>query len=112
MKLKIKPFIRRFSLPIALVSLASIVVIAYFGILIFDRLKPKVAPAQDSKKDIVKTVPKVDKKLTTNELIKKIGKYIVFVYCGAKDGDVFASGVVIGRDKNENLIVLTNYHVI
>ncbi len=101
-----------FSPLIALISLACIVVVIYFGILIFDRLKPKITPEQVNKENIVKTIQKVDKKLTTNELIEKNGKYIVFVYCGAKDGDVFASGVVIGRDKNENLIVLTNYHVI
>lgn len=101
-----------FSPLIVLISLACIVVAVYFGILIFDRLRPKIAPIQVNKGDIIKTVPKVDKKFTINELIEKNSRYIVFVYCGAKDGDVFASGVVIGRDKNENLIVLTNYHVI
>lgn len=88
---------------------------AYFGILIFDRLSSKAPPVQVDKKNIIKTLPTVDKvdmKLTTNELIGKNSKYIVFVYCGAEDGDVFASGVVIGRDKNGNLIVLTNYHVV
>lgn len=102
----------RFSLPIVLISLASVVVIVYFGILIFDRLKLKSPAVQVGKKDIIKTLPKTEKKLTTNELIERNSKYIVFVYCGTKDGDVFASGVVIGRDKNENLIILTNYHVI
>jgi len=107
-----KSIFKSFSFPIALISLASIVVVVYFGILIFDRLNPKISPVQVDKKDIVKTFPKVDKKLTTNELIGKNSKYVVFVYCGARDGDVFATGVVIGRDKNENLIILTNYHVI
>lgn len=107
-----KSVFRRASISTVLISIASVVVIAYFGMLIFDRLKPKVSPAQVAKKDIIKTLPKVDKKLTTNELVEKNSKYIVFVYCGAKDGDVFASGVVIGRDKNNNLIILTNYHVI
>lgn len=112
MKLKIKSVFQRFSLPIVLVSLASVVVIAYFGILIFDLLKPKAPPVQVGKKDTIKVVPQADKKYTTTELIEKNGKYIVSVFCGTKDGDVQASGVVIGRDKNGNLIVLTNYHVI
>ena len=107
-----KSVFTRFSLPVVLISLASLVVVVYFGILIFDRLKLKAPTVQVNKKDIIKTVPKTDKKLTANKLIEKNSKYIVFIFCGTKDGDVFASGVVIGRDKSENLIVLTNYHVI
>jgi len=75
-----KSIFKSFSFPIALISLASIVVVVYFGILIFDRLNPKISPVQVDKKDIVKTFPKVDKKLTTNELIGKNSKYVVFVY--------------------------------
>lgn len=112
MKLKNKFSFSRFPLPSVLISLASLVVIAYFAILIFDRLKPKTSPVQVDKNDIVKTLPKANLKFTTTELIDNNGKYIVFIFCGAKEGDVFASGVVIGRDKSENLIVLTNYHVI
>lgn len=112
MKIKFKSIFRRASLPSVLISLASLVVIAYFGILIFDRLKPKVSQMQINKKETIKILPKADKKYTTTELIAKNGKYIVSVFCGTKDGDIQASGVIIGRDKNGNLIVLTNYHVI
>lgn len=102
----------RISLPIVLLLLASIALVVYFGIFIFDRLKLKAPTVQIDEKGIIKTVPTPDKKLTTNELIEMNSKYIVAVYCAANDGDVSASGVVIGRDKKRNLIILTNYHVI
>ncbi len=111
-KSKLESIFRSITLPTFFISLASIVVMIYFGILIFDRLKLDVPPTQVNKQNEIKILPKVDKKYTTTELIDKNDKYIVFIDCGAIDGDIQASGVVIGRDKNENLIVLTNYHVI
>jgi len=115
MNIKFKSIFQHVTLPAFLVSIASIVVITYFGLLALERLKPKTPPVQTYQKEAEKTLIDEyypEKKYTVSELIEENGKYIVFVYCGAKDGDVFASGVVIGRDKNENLIVLTNYHVI
>lgn len=112
MKLKFKSIFQRITLPIFFISLASVVVMIYFGILIFDRLKLKSASSLSQQTDTIKTLLKVDKKYTTTELVNKNDKYIMQIFCGTKDGDVQASGVVIGRDKNKNLIVLTNYHVI
>lgn len=113
LKLKLKSLLLyRSSIVAIFIVLTCVLAMVYFGILIFDRLKPKMFPVQFDKKETIKILPKVDKKYTTAELVGKNGKYIVFIYCGAKDGDVFASGIVIGRDKNKNLIVLTNYHVI
>jgi len=87
------------------------VVIVYFVILIFNQLKPIPAPIQkvadESKKAQVES-----RENTTTELIDKNRKYIVQVFCGTDDGDVHASGVVIGRDNAGDLLVLTNYHVI
>lgn len=57
-------------------------------------------------------ISKEIKEYTTNEIIENNSKYVVWIYCTANDGDVFASGIVIGRDSNNNLIVLTNNHVV
>jgi len=97
---------------IVLIALACMVPMVYYGILIFDKLKPKSQPVKVSKIENMVTQPVVEKKLTINELVEKNSKYIVAVCCSANNGNVSASGVVIGRDKNGNLIVLTNYHVI
>lgn len=53
-----------------------------------------------------------NKKYSSSELIGKNERYIVQVICSTYSGDIQASGVAIGRDKNDNIIVLTNYHVI
>ena len=104
--------VRRISIPLILMSLASLVVISYFGILIFDRLKPETSPSVVDKTETIEVKPLADKKYTATELIDKNGKYVMQVFCRTIEGDVQASGVVIGRDMNKNLIVLTNYHVI
>ena len=54
----------------------------------------------------------VEEKLSVAEVISKNEKYIVKVICQANDGDVQATGVIVGKDLEGNLIVLTNYHVI
>lgn len=95
-----------------LIAVTCLAVLAYYGILIFDKLKPKTKPVQVNIVEDTTTQPITEKKLTVNELVELNSKYIVTVYCAAKDGDVTASGVVIGRDKDYNLIVLTNNHVI
>jgi|GEM_PF-3629792 len=63
-------------------------------------------------KDIVPTESITKKELTSQETIAKNEKFIVRIFCQANDGNVQATGVVIGRDMKDNLIVLTNYHVI
>jgi len=107
-------------LPAILLSLAAIVVIIYFGGLIVRQVKQPTPLTPNSVKDLKKTNEQLlekDKKnintpKTTNELIKENQKNMVMILCNTSNDYVQASGVIIGRDKMNNLIVLTNYHVI
>lgn len=112
-KLKLKYILQRITLPVFFISLASIVVMAYFGILISKQLNP-IKTLMPKNQEVVqqKNDSKKIKEYSTTELIKEKQKYIVEIFCATNAGDVQASGIVIGRDENKNLIVLTNYHVI
>ncbi len=52
------------------------------------------------------------KEYKISEIVSLNQKYIVQVICQTTNDYTKGSGIVIGRDKNNNLIVLTNYHVI
>ena len=68
-----------------------------------EKLKQEVEALKNKKPEIKKT-------FTTSEIVLFNKKFVVSVSCQTGTGNVYGSGVIIGKS-NANLIVLTNYHV-
>lgn len=76
-----------------------------------ENLKREVGELKKSQENIkLPITPETKKILSTSEIVSSNKKFIVSVVCQAGNGNVFASGVIIGKSQG-SVIVLTNYHV-
>ena len=96
--------VRRISIPLILMSLASLVVISYFGILIFDRLKPETSPSVVDKTETIEVKPLADKKYKATELIDKNGKLTGLITAKSLFNET--KYPTSSRDKRGRLLVL------
>lgn len=106
-------------LPIILISLAAISVFAYFTVLtvnqvLLKKASPQLTNSQTSEVKIVEKNKPITKAVikSTSEIINENKKFIVMIMCNTDEGTMQGSGVAIGRDKKNDLLILTNYHMI
>jgi len=75
-----------------------------------EKLRQEVEELKKSQTKTEQARPSSEKTFSTTQIVSQNKKFIVSIVCSTGSGSVFGSGVIIGKSQN-NLIILTNYHV-